>query len=84
MGQNAPPQVPSASSFSIPSGLGAYLEKMIFFAQGTPVDPLLAPTVREPRCRPAPPSDHWYGGLGDLLGESEAWKPQKVGGLRVD
>ena len=53
---------------------------MIFFAPGTPVDPPLAPTVRGPRCPPAPPSDHWYGGLGVSLGDSEAWKPQKVGG----
>ena len=44
------------------------------------MDPLLAPTVRGPGCPPAPPSDHWYGGLGGSLGDSEAWKPQKVGG----
>ena len=31
-------------------------------------------------CPPAAPSDQWYGGLGVLLVESEAWKPQKVGG----
>ena len=65
---------------SIPSGLGTTLEKMIFFAPGTLVDPPLAPTVRRPGCRLAPPSDHWYGGLGGSLGDSEAWKPQKVGG----
>ena len=65
---------------SIPSGLGTTLEKMIFFAPGTLVDPPLAPTVRGLRCPPAPPSDHWYGGLGVSLGESRAWKPQKVGG----
>ena len=35
---------------------------------------------REPHCPPAPPSDHWYGGLGVSLGDSEAWKPHKVGG----
>ena len=46
---------------SIPSGLGTTLEKMIFLAPGTPVDPPLAPTVRGPSCPPAPPSDHWYG-----------------------
>ena len=28
----------------------------------------------------AAPSDHWYGGLGVSLGESEGWKPQKVRG----
>ena len=53
---------------------------MIFFAPGTLVDPPLAPTVRGPGCPPAPPSDHWFGGLGVSLGDFEAWKPQKVGG----
>ena len=52
------------------------------FAIGTLVDPPLAPTVRGPRCPPAPPCDHSYGGLGVSLGDSEAWKPQKVGGCR--
>ena len=28
----------------------------------------------------AAPSDHRYGGLGVSLGDSEVWKPQKVGG----
>ena len=44
------------------------------------MDPPLAPTVRGLGCPPAVASDHWYGGLGGLLGDSEAWKPQKVGG----
>ena len=44
------------------------------------MDPLLAPTLRGPGCPPAPPSEHYYRGLGVLLGDSEAWKPQKVGG----
>ena len=57
---------------------------MIFFAPGTLVDPPLAPTVRGPGCPPAAPSDHWYVGLGGSLGDFVAWKPQKVGGLRVD
>ena len=65
---------------SIPSGLGTTLEKMIFFAPGTLVDPPLAPAVRGPGCPPAPPSDHWFGGLGVSLHDSEGWKPQKVGG----
>ena len=65
---------------SIPSGLGTTLEKMIFFAPGTLVDPPLAPAVRGPGCPPAPPSDHWLGGLGVSLGDFAAWKPQKVGG----
>ena len=68
------------TGLSNPSGLGTTLEKTIFFAPGTLVDPPLAPTVRGPRCPPAPPSDHWYRGLGVSLGDSEAWKPQKVGG----
>ena len=46
------------------------------------MDPPLAPTVPGPGCPPATPSDHWYGGLGGLLNNSEAWKPQKVGGCR--
>ena len=73
---------PINTCLSIPSGLGTTLEKMIFFAPGTLVDPPLAPTVHGPGCPPAPPSDHWYGGLGGLLGDSYAWKPQKVGGCR--
>ena len=44
------------------------------------MDPPLAPAERGPGCPPAPPSDHWYGGLGVSLGDSEAWKPQNVGG----
>ena len=34
------------------------MEKMIFFARGTLVDPPLAPIVRGPGCPPAVPSDH--------------------------
>ena len=83
MAQNAPPRAqkrPRKACLSIPSGLGTTLEKIFFFGPGTLVDPLLAPTVRGPGCPPAPPSDHWYGGLRVSLGDSEAWKPQKVGG----
>ena len=29
-------------------------------------------TVRGLACPPAPPSDHWYGGLGGSLADSEA------------
>ena len=71
---------PKNTCLSIPSGLGTTLEKMIFSAPGTLVDPSLAPTMRGLCCPPAPPSDHWYGGLGVSLGDSEACKPQKVGG----
>ena len=65
---------------SIPSGVETTLEKMIFFAPGTLVDPPLAPTVRGLGCPPAPPSDHRYGCPGVRLGDFEAWKPQKAGG----
>ena len=44
------------------------------------MDPPLAPTVPGPGSPLAPPSDHWYGGLGVSLGDSEAWKAQQVGG----
>ena len=44
------------------------------------MDPRLAPTVLGPGCPPAPPSDHWYRGLGGWFCDSEAWKPQKVEG----
>ena len=44
------------------------------------MDPPLAPAVRWPSCPRAPASDHSYGGLGVSLGDSAAWKPQKVGG----
>ena len=71
---------PKNMCLSIPSGLGTTLEKIIFFASGPLVDPLLAPTQRGPRYPPAPPSDHLYGCLGVSLGDFEAWKPQKVGG----
>ena len=59
---------------SIPSGVGTTLEKMFFSAPGTLVDPPLAPTVRRPGFPPAPPSDHWYGGLVVSLVEFEASK----------
>ena len=44
------------------------------------MDPPLAPAVPGPGCPPAVPSEHWYGCLGVRLGDSEGWKPQKVGG----
>ena len=49
---------PRNTCLSIPSGLGTTLEKMIFFALGTLVDPPLAPTVRGLAGHPAAPSDH--------------------------
>ena len=64
---------------SSPSGLGTTLEKIIFFAPGTLVDPPWAPAVHGPGSPPAPPSQHYYRGLGVSLGDSEGWKPQKVG-----
>ena len=71
---------PKNTCLSIPSGLGTTLEKINFFAPGTLVDPPLAPTVRGLAGPPAAPSDHWYRGLRVSLGDSEAWKPQKLGG----
>ena len=56
------------------------MEKIIFFAPGTLVDPPLAPTVRGLAGPPAAPSYHWYAGLRVSLGNSEAWKPQNVQG----
>ena len=64
MTQNAPPRAQNGLKtlvLSIPSGLGTTLEKMIFFALGTLVDPPLAPTVRGLAGPPAASSDHWYG-----------------------
>ena len=70
---------PKNTCLSIPSGLGTTLEKIIFFAPGTLVDPPLAPIVRGLAGPPAAPSDHWYRGLRVSLGGYEAWKPKKVG-----
>ena len=56
------------------------LWKKSFFTPRALVDPPLAPAVRGLCCPPATRSDHWYGVLGDRLGDSEGWKPQKVGG----
>ena len=67
---------PKNTCLSIPSGLGTALEKIIFFAPGTLVDPPLAPTRgRGLAGPPAAPSDHWYGGVHVSLGDCEAWKP---------
>ena len=66
---------PKNTCLSIPSGLRTTLEKIIFFAPGTLVDPPLAPIVRGLAGPPAAPSDHWCGGLRVSLGDSEAWKP---------
>ena len=55
-----------------------------FFRPGDPDGPTVGPHRARAGLPPAPPSDHWYGGLSGSLGDSEAWKPQKVGGLRVD
>ena len=82
MAQNVPPRAQNSlknTYLSMPSGLRTTLEKMIFFDPGTPVDPSLARTVRGRCCPPAPPSDHWYGGLGVSFSDFEAWKPQKLG-----
>ena len=44
------------------------------------MDRALVPTVPGPGRPPSPPGDDWYGGLGVSLGDTEAWKTQKVGG----
>ena len=83
MAQNAPPRAQNGlknTCLSIPGGLGTTLKKILFFAPGTLVDPPLAPAMRGPGWPPAVPSDHWYRCLGVRLGDSEGWKPQKVGG----
>ena len=85
MGQNASPRAqnrPKNTCLSMPSGLGTTLEKWIFSGPGTLLDPPLAPTICAWDSPPAPPSDHWYGGVDVSLGDYEAWKPQKVGGCR--
>ena len=71
---------PKNTCLSIPTCLETTLERTTFFTPGTLVDPPLALGGRGPGCPPAAPSDHWYGGLGVSLGDSEAWKPQKMGG----
>ena len=53
---------------------------MTLVVVGTLVDLELVPAVRGLGCLLAPPSDPRYGGLGVSLGDSEAWKPQKMGG----
>ena len=63
---------PKNTCLSIPSGLGKTLEKMIFFALRTLVDPSWPPTVRGLAGPPAAPGDQWYGGLCVSLGDSEA------------
>ena len=70
---------PKNTCLRIVSGLGKTWKKFIFPALWTLVDPPLTPTMRGPSCPPVAPSDHRYGGLGASLGDSEAWKPQKLG-----
>ena len=67
---------------SIPSGLGTTLEKNIFFTLGGPGGPTVGPNRARAGCPPAPPSDHLYGGPRGSLGDSDAWKQQKVGFCR--
>ena len=76
MAQNAPPRAqkrPKNTCLSLPSGPGTTLEKMIFFALETLVDPPLAPTVRGLAGPPAASSDRCYGGLRVALVHFEAW-----------
>ena len=66
--------------FEHPKWSGHNFGKNDFFRPGDPGGPTVGPAVRGPVCPLAQPSDHWYGCLGVRLGDSEAWKPQKVGG----
>ena len=61
---------------------GILVWKQSFFR---PVEPR-GPTVGPHYAQPGLPcgSNHWYGALGVSLGDSEAWKPIKSGGLRLD
>ena len=63
---------PKNTCLSIRSDLGTTLEKISFFAPVSPVDPPLAPSVPWLAGPPAPPTDHWYGGLHVSWGDSEA------------
>ena len=53
--------------------------KNLFFRPGDPGAPTVGPHCAWLAGPLAAPSDHWYGGLGGSLGNSEAWKPEKVG-----
>ena len=66
---------PKTTCLSIPSGLGTTLEKNIFFARGTLVDPPLAPTVRGLAGPPAPPSTGPYVSRWAILrlGNHKKW-----------
>ena len=60
MAQNTSPRG-NNTCLSIPSGLGTMLEKNMFFAPVTLVDPLLAPAAHGPGCPASPPSDPGKG-----------------------
>ena len=60
--------------FSVAHGLASFLRKVIFLPLLDPVDPFGHPTSLPQ------PSGPRYWCLGVRLGNSEGWKPQKVGG----
>ena len=66
--------------FSVAHGLGSFLRKVIFLPLLDPVDPFGHPPVWASACSLPQPSGPRYGGLDVPLGNSEGWKPQKVGG----
>ena len=82
LAQNAPPRAQNGQKyvFEHPRWSRNKFEKNHFFSPGDPSGPTVGPAVRGPGCPPAVPSDHWYGCLGVCLGDSEGWKPRKVGG----
>ena len=55
------------------------LQKNLFFAPGTFMDPWLGAAVRGLGCPPAAPSDDSYAGLRISLTDAKASKPQKMG-----
>ena len=70
----------STSSVTVAHGLGSFLRKVIFLPLLDPVDPFGHPPVWASACSLPQPSGPRHWGLGVPLGNSEGWKPQKVGG----
>ena len=71
---------PKNTCFSMTHGRGSLLRKVIFPPLLDPVDPFGHPPVWAWACSWLQPSGPGYGGLGVHSGNSEGWKPQKVGG----
>ena len=54
--------------------------KNLFFRPGDPGGPTVGPRSARAVLPSGYRNDHWYGVLGVRLGDSEGWKPPKVGG----